>query len=245
MSKYSVLALDLDGTLLNDQKEITSLTKNVLEVTNKFGVEIVFATGRGIQKVEHLIQDLKFDLPMVLLNGAEIRANANQVLERHFISKNDIYQLYANAVEFKVNFWGYNANEFVGAEEWNDQMFNKHWMKFGFSHKDVNVINQLRVRLEQTFSLEITNSSENNIECSKLGITKEFGLKKICDFLGEETSQVLAIGDNMNDYGLIEEAGLGVAMGNAAHKVKEIADDITHTNNQDGVAKAIEKYILK
>lgn len=244
MGKYRLLALDLDGTLLNTEKEISSITKTWLNRTKQSGVEIIFTTGRGIQRVQHLREQLKLHSPMVLLNGAEIWKDSNQVLERHFIEQKDIINLHSMAIQSGSNFWGYSVHAHVGWEDWTDDMFDQDWMKFGLSHPNTAVIQQLRQKLKTIDSLKITNSAENNIECSKSGLSKEYGIKKICNHLGINIEEVMAVGDNMNDFEIIKEVGLGVAMDNSPSVLKEIADDITDTNDNDGVAKAVEKHLF-
>lgn len=244
MSKYRLLALDLDGTLLNNEKKITETTKKWLERTEELGIKIVFATGRGFQRVEHLLVELNLEIPMVLLNGAEIWEQPNQLLERHFIRRQDIINLHSLAIKEKANYWGYDVNNHVRWHEWNEDMFNKDWMKFGISHPDLNVIKKLKQRLKKEEHLEITSSAANNIECSRIGLSKEYGIKKICDNLNIDIKEVMAIGDNMNDYRLIKTAGLGIAMGNSAEELKVVADDITASNEKNGVAKALEKHLF-
>jgi hydroxymethylpyrimidine pyrophosphatase-like HAD family hydrolase len=74
--------------------------------------------------------------------------------------------------------------------------------------------------------------------------SKTSGIEFLCKEFGTQRSEIIAIGDNYNDINMIEFAGLGIAMGNAPIQVKEIADDITFSNDQDGVAEAFKKYIL-
>ena len=83
-----------------------------------------------------------------------------------------------------------------------------------------------------------------NIEVNPSGVNKANGLKRVCRELGITMDQVMAIGDSMNDKKMIMQVGLGIAMGNAQEQIKLVADDVTDTNNNDGVAKAIERFIL-
>src|SRR5699024_12549347 len=104
---------------------------------------------------------------MVLLNGAEIWKDSDQVLERHFIERKDIIKLHSMAKQSEANFWGYSVHAHVGWEDWTDDMFAQDWMKFGLSHPNTAVIRQLRQQLKPINSLKITNSDEYNIERSK------------------------------------------------------------------------------
>ncbi|MDF2963402.1 MAG: Cof-like hydrolase, partial [Paenibacillus sp.] len=99
-------------------------------------------------------------------------------------------------------------------------------------------------KLEAWGVLEITNSHPLNLELNPKGINKASGIRQVCSLLGIGMSQVIAMGDSLNDESMIREAGLGVAMGNAQDEVKEFADVITATNEEHGVAKIIEQYVL-
>ncbi|MNR08724.1 Sugar phosphatase YidA [compost metagenome] len=92
--------------------------------------------------------------------------------------------------------------------------------------------------------LEITNSSPYNYEINPQGVNKATGIKIVCDLLGLDMSQVIAVGDSLNDLAAIQAAGLGVAMGNAQIAVQENADYVTASNNDDGIAEVIQKFIL-
>lgn len=90
----------------------------------------------------------------------------------------------------------------------------------------------------------MTNSHPCNIELNPKGVSKASGLKEVCRRLGIDMSEVVAVGDSLNDLAMIREAGLGVAMGNAQEEVKKAADWTTVTNEEDGVAEVIFKKVL-
>jgi hypothetical protein len=94
-------------------------------------------------------------------------------------------------------------------------------------------------------TLEITNSHPCNLELNPKGISKASGMRKVCELLGITMSEVVAMGDSMNDLSMIRAAGLGVAMGNAQDGVKAAADLVTATNDEHGVAKVIREYVLE
>ncbi|WP_186673605.1 HAD hydrolase family protein [Sporosarcina sp. BP05] len=76
-------------------------------------------------------------------------------------------------------------------------------------------------------------------------MSKESGVRRVCEYLNIEMESVMAIGDNLNDFKLIQSAGLGIAMGNADDKLKQVADRVTALNEEDGVAKAIKRYLFE
>lgn len=244
MSKYRLLALDLDGTTLTENKNITNETQLWIKKAVEDGIVVSFATGRGIQNTEDYRSELGLTSPMVLLNGAEIWKEPGIVLERNILERGDIERLYNLAVETNSWFWAYSVEHFLRKPEWIKGMFEQKWMKFGLHNEDISMIEELKTVIFN-WGLEVTQSAQNNLEISVKGITKEYGVRKVCSSLNIDISQVMAIGDSFNDLSLLQAAGLGVAMGNADLAIKEIADGITDTNENNGVAKAICKYIFE
>src|SRR5690606_2824056 len=92
--------------------------------------------------------------------------------------------------------------------------------------------------------LEVTNSHPHNLECNPKDVNKAAGIQEVCQLLGIQMSEVVAIGDSMNDEAMIRSAGLGVAMGNAQASIKNIADITTATYLENGVARVIRDYVL-
>lgn len=85
---------------------------------------------------------------------------------------------------------------------------------------------------------------DNYLFINRTGIKKSYGLQLLCEHFNIPMDQTIAIGDENNDIDMIKMAGLGIAMGNATHRVKEVADEITETNEDNGVSLALEKYLL-
>lgn len=244
MANYKLLALDLDGTVLTDDKKITEATRKWIRKAVDEGVTVIFSTGRGIQTAGAIWDDLALDAPMVMVNGAEIWKGPGQLWERHFISRDDIRWLHEQAMAAEAKFWGYSVESLTHKKDWTEEMFERDWLKFGMHHADLDEIQKLRELLQNRESIEITRSAPINIEISLKGISKETGVRRVCELLGITMDQVMAVGDNLNDQRLIRAAGLGVAMGNADEELKQIANVVTESNEEDGVAKAIERYLL-
>lgn len=245
MSHFRLLALDLDGTILRDDKTISETTKYWVRKTVQSGVTVSFATGRGVQNSECYRKELGLDSPMVLLNGAEIWASPDVLLERHFIDRGDIERLFKIAVETDSWFWGYCVEGQTRKQEWTDSMFKQDWMKFGLINNDLMMIEEIKAAIDGWESLEITQSHYNNLECMAKGISKEYGIRKVCDLLNIRMDQIMAIGDSFNDLKLLHSAGLGIAMGNAHEEIIRSANFVTADNESDGVAKAICKHIFE
>lgn len=244
MSKFRLLALDLDDTLLTKDKRVSDENKKWIQRAEDAGTTVMFATGRGRQKVKQLLEELELSGPMVLVNGAEVWAGPEELLERYFIKKDDIYKLHDLAIRHKAKFWGYSVDSLTKVKDWNDDMFDVGWLKFGIRQDDLPTIDKIRAQAQELPNVEITRSATVNMEVSLKGISKASGVKKVCEHMGIDMTDVMAVGDNLNDLQLIQSAGLGVAMGNADPVLKKVADVVTDHHEQNGVAEAIKRYLF-
>ncbi|MEN1968804.1 Cof-type HAD-IIB family hydrolase [Lentibacillus sp. N15] len=244
MVRYRLVAIDLDETLLSFDKRISAKNKKWINRAIQAGVMVVFTTGRGRQRVGKYQKTLGLHAPIVLVNGAEVWGESGELLERSIIPINDIRALHQLAGSYDANFWGYHVDGLVGKRHWTKEMLTKDWLKFGMRHRDVHILEKIREQVQTLPAIEMTSSSSTNIEIGPKGKTKESGIRKVCAHTGITMEEVMAIGDNMNDFRLIKAAGFGVAMGNATKQLKEVADAVTDSNDKSGVAKAIKKYVL-
>lgn len=246
MTEYRLLALDLDDTLLTKNKRISEENKKWIQRAEEAGVVVMFATGRGRQKVENLLEELDLKGPMVLVNGAEVWADSDQLLDRYFIPKDDIRYLHGIATRHLAKFWGYSVDSLTKMADWSEDMFETQWLKFGIRKDDLPVIEQIREEARRHLpNIEITQSATVNMEASLKGVSKASGVREVCEHFGFEMNEVMAMGDNLNDYQLIKSAGLGIAMDNADSKLKDVADVITDHHEKNGVAKAIQRYLFQ
>lgn len=141
----------------------------------------------------------------------------------------------------------YNA-EFIKSQNQWEEVLKKE--KGNLIKCEVNSISEdklkkVRKELENIDEIEIASSSKHNIEITCKGVSKGTAVKRLAEFYNIKEEEIIAIGDSENDLSMIEYAGLGIAMGNAIEKVKEKANFITDSNDNEGVAKAIKKFILK
>ncbi|WP_098749544.1 Cof-type HAD-IIB family hydrolase [Paenibacillus sp. EZ-K15] len=244
-AKYKLIALDLDGTLLTDEKQITEETKKWLQYAVDHGVKVIFSTGRGLQTTKGFWNELGLDSPMVLLNGAEVWEGPGRLKKRVFLPRDTVRDMHAIAAERGEWYWGYSVESLTGDKDWTSEMFERDWMKFGIGSNDQQKLAEIKEELLSWGTLEVTRSALSNMEISVKGITKESGVREVCQMLGFSMSDVIAMGDSDNDAKLLKAAGLGVAMANGEDYIKSIADVITATNNEDGVAQAIRKYVFQ
>ncbi len=238
MSKFKLIALDLDGTLLNSDHEISEQNLRWIRRAEEAGLIVAFATGRGRQSSEPYWGAVSPTAPMVLANGAEVWKNHGELLSRHELSSAVVPELIALAKSHAAEYW------IMGNCEEDRHIPGQGCLKVGMYHPDLKVISKLRELVSKYGQFEVSASAAHNIEINGQGVTKAAGLAEVTSLLGIKASEVMAIGDSMNDLAMIKWAGLGVAMENAAKVVKEAADYVTTSNDEDGVAQMIQ-LILK
>lgn len=238
-----LIALDMDGTLLNDKREISQANRLAIQEVQRKGIHVVLSTGRSVLNCRPHAQALELSSYIVTVNGSEIWDDNEELVERKVVQTEDIKFMLELSKEHKTNFWAISTDQ----NWYNEMPVDIHaydWLKFGFDVEDDDVREFILQELQKKNQFEISNSHPKNIEVNALGINKANGLKIVCNRLGIGLEQVMAVGDSKNDLAMIEEAGLGVAMGNAQEIVKRKADWITTSNNEDGVAAAIKKWVL-
>lgn len=244
MPNYKVLALDIDGTLLTGDGQLTGTVKNAVRRAADAGVTVVLTTGRALHHTEYIYDDLNLDGPLVLLNGAEVWKRPGELLQRHYLIPEHRARLLALALEHGAWYWLTTVDGPFSKETWSDDLLNRDWMKLGMRHSDPRVLQRIAAVIGEWDAYEVTSSHPTNIEVGPKGVTKATGLSAVCSELGLSLHDVLAIGDSPNDVAMLRSVGFGVAMGNADPAVKRLADAVTASNQDDGVARAIDEYLF-
>ena len=289
---YKMIAVDLDGTMLNSYGEVSENTKRVVKETIQKGTDVVIASGRSIDSIKSIAEEIGSTKYIVAGNGAVVYDIKNdKILYEKYIPKNkalDIikiceqnsiyYNVYTNksiiADSLRYNVLYYykenlkkseskrtNITLVENIEHYIKEMKDEKIMKIFVCDITKSVFNSI----VKTFSpiqdidiLDISHMSRKIIkhgtvevpieyyytEISMKNVDKWFAIEFLINKLGIQKEEVIAIGDNMNDKKMIEEAGIGVTMKGSAPTVTEVADFITEDNNNEGVARAIEKYVI-
>ena len=274
MKKIKMIGLDCDGTLLNDNKELTDYSREVLYRAIEQGVVIVIATGRpltGIPKQVLSIEGVRYALTS---NGARIvDMQENQMISECTMSAKTarkllrIFSRYDTYKEVFINGQGYAGNEDLErVDAYVDTESMARYVRECRKSVD-NIYNLLlddEIRVDKVHvmfcnqeerrkafdeanrveKVTTTCAISNNIEVNALGVNKGEGLLRLGKLLGIERDEIMACGDGMNDLEMLKAVGFGVAMENAMEEVKQAADYVTDTNENNGVAKAIEKFAL-
>jgi len=263
--KYKLIAVDVDGTLLDSSNRITEETKKAIELCKEKGVIFTISSGRPIQGVEKLNKILDLDTPFITYNGAMVvmgksktilyeqklsASNANSAIKLGEKWGTTIFvwadnKLYANDINQRTINYSEIANiepEFVK----NLSDITGNGVSKVLWYDEIENINKYLGRVGEFISDDINyhTSKPMFLEFVDKNASKAIAMEKIGDYYNISQKEMIAVGDGLNDISMIEYAGLGVAMGNAHDLVKNKAQYITLSNDQDGVAHVINKFIL-
>ncbi|WP_409343353.1 Cof-type HAD-IIB family hydrolase [Paenibacillus sp. MBLB4367] len=249
----------MDGTLLNSQSVVS--TKHIEAVRNAqdAGVIVVIATGRYYMQAERIMKTLDFDGILVSNDGAAtIKNKTKEIIHEHSFSVEDISPLITYCRQHEIHFSLTTAfNHYVEfMSPYQIDKCKQYEIQYS-THNDVlelkepvmklTIDDEKRINGWQDIVLPSHIKLRANAEFFKEYVhhqtSKTNGLRKVLESYGIDPSEIIAIGDFYNDLDMIEYAGLGVAMGNAPDDVKEKANDVTLSNDEDGVYYALEKHL--
>ena len=267
--KYKLLVLDLDGTLTNTRKEVTEHTRTTLIKAQEQGLKIVLASGRptyGIAPLANLLQLDKYEGYVLSYNGGEIIDwKTGELLYKNLLDPEVLPYLYqcANDNHFAIVTYDgeyvlteYPDDEYVLKEALLNVMKIRKVDNFlkAVQHPIAKCLivgepTRLAVLEKEMYNhlhdrMGVFRSEPYFLELVPKGIDKAQSLAVLLKEIGMTKDEMIAVGDGFNDLSMIKYAGLGVAMSNAQEVVKENADFITLSNEEDGVAHVVEKFIL-
>lgn len=249
MGTIKLVALDMDGTLLNDRQEVSKENAKWIRKALDAGIVVSFATGRGYESALPYAEQLGLEGPMITVNGGEVWARPGVLHKRSLLPLPVLKRLHELALKNpECWYWAYTTMNVYNKENWSEiasAVEEQHWLKFGYYTEDKPALQAILKETSAWGGLEITNSSPSNLEMNPEGVTKASALREVCALLGIGMSEVAAMGDSLNDIAMIRQAGLGVAMGNAQDEVKAAADAVNVTNEEDAVARLMQDYVLK
>ena len=262
MDKYKLIAIDIDGTLLTNDKKILGDTKLDIKKAFEKGIIICICTGRAYPAAKRYVDELNLDIPLILYNGCRIISKENIIFNKTidkevsngvfdiinmndgtccfwkddtlYFNKNNEYTVYyENLTGIKptiINDYDErlftNINKFI----WFDTPQNLQFIKN-------NILNNVA-------GIDCFKSQSHILEIVPKDVNKGGAIKFLANYYNIDISEVIAVGDDENDISMIMAAGLGVAMKNAKDCVKEVANYITSSNEENGVGKVINEFIL-
>ena len=275
MDRIKMIGLDLDGPLLTDRKEFTDRSKRALRTAIDSGIVVLIATGRPLTGIPEEIRNFPGMRYALTSNGAKVMdVWENRVVDEHLLSAklaekaleicgkyDTLQEVYYDGVSYapadkrdmipryhkNPNMWEYMRKTRTWVEDIfrmvreSDRGLDKIQMLFA----DMEERTKAWQELSEVEGLELVGSLGYNIEINAAGVNKGSGLVSLGRLLGIRREEIMACGDGDNDLLMLKEVGFGVAMANAEEEVKKAADYITLSNEEDGVADAIEKFALR
>ena len=286
---YKLIAIDLDGTMLNSYGIVTENTKKAIKRTIQKGIDVIIASGRPIDSIKTIANEIGSKNYFIAGNGAliydiqkdeniyENYLNKEKVLEIiKMCEENSIlYNVYTDktilAKVLKYNVLYYYKENLKKSEDkqthinivenmydYISKMNEEKFLKITICDENKSVFQSIIKKLNEIENIEVLDVSHMSrkviqqgteeipieyyyTEISSKNVDKWYAIEYLISKLNIKREEVIAIGDNINDKKMIEKAGLGIAMGQSSPLIKEIADDITSSNEEDGVAKALDK----
>lgn len=258
-----MIAMDLDGTLLNIDKKISLKSKEYLMKLKEEGYIIVIATGRVLNSALDVTEGAMFaDYVVGSAGGIIYDRNNNEIIYEKNISKETLKKVleiynedinYISVCDSKL-YYKY-TNKDCDENEFNKRTFDKDFLinDLDVIHMDIsinnnidNIYNYLKNNINDVKIYIMADSYNPNrrwIEINGLNINKFEALKKIALKENIEIKDIISFGDSINDIEMIENAGVSVAMGNAIDELKKEADYVTTSHNEDGIIKFLEEYL--
>jgi Cof subfamily protein (haloacid dehalogenase superfamily) len=259
--KYKLIALDVDGTLLNDEYKLTDKTKYAVKCANEAGAQIVLCTGRGPQNTIPLLAELGLEGIVITHNGAAtVQSKDNSILHYVAFQPNEITPFIEFCREHQTHLALCSPLE-IYVEELNEvskAMYDKFQIE-PIITKDATKLDIAMVKLsayseqtamdrievewrEMNSPLSIIRSGHRFIDIMHAEASKGHALRRFAEDAGIAREEIMAIGNYYNDSEMIIYAGLGIAMDNSPEPVKLQANETTGSNNDDGVYQAIMKH---
>lgn len=269
-----LIALDLDGTLLDSQKRLSQRNEEALNECIRRGIEIVPCTGRIWNGIPDFIRNIPGIHYAITINGAVVEDVINhRVLRERKMTVKQGLEILELAKNFETMYDVYVDGQGYGEARFMDHMerygvnpgirdmvrrtrmivpdmiekvkeLGKPVEKINYFFNDLEERARAKAALEARGDVFISSSFRNNLEINLNGATKGDGICCLAEHLGLKPEETMGFGDGENDITMMKMAGIGVAMANGEDSVKEAADYVTDINDADGVALAIEKFVL-
>ena len=287
---YKLIAIDLDGTMINSYGIVTENTKKVIKKTIERGTDVIIASGRPIDSIKAIAKEIGSEKYFIAGNGALIYdIQKDEIIYEKYMTKEKVleiikiceensisYNVYTDktilAKALKYNVLYYHKENLKKEEskktnisivdnmyEYVKNMQEEKFLKITICDENRSVFSSIIRKLREIKGIDVLDVSHMSRKTIKQGsedipieyyyteislenVDKWDAILYLIEKLNLDKTEVMSIGDNINDKKMIENAGLGIAMQGSTPIVTEVANYITDTNNNDGVAKALEKF---
>lgn len=287
---YKLVAVDLDGTMLNSYGIVTEKTKKIIKSTIQKGIEVVIASGRPIDSIKAIAEEIGSKKYLIAGNGALIYdIQKEEIIYDKFLPKQKVleiikiceensiaYNIYTEktvlTTTLKYNVLYYQKENLKKEEskqtkisiikdmyEYVKSQKEDKFLKITICDDTKAIFQAILRKLRKIEAIEVLDASHMSrktikqgtkeiaveyyyAEISMANVDKWYAIEHLMEIMNLQKDEVMTIGDNINDKKMIQEAGLGIVMAESTPEVRKIADYTTTSNNEDGVAKALEKF---
>lgn len=262
--KYKLVAVDIDGTLLNSKSQLSDKNIEAIKRSVEKGIILVLSSGRPVQGVKLVYDSLGLEMPCITYNGAMIiEGRSMEILFEKSLEDDDARQIMDLGYQYNttmmvwsnnklyVNKMNQRVNEYKKISQVEPILIDDREILF---HKGITKILWFddEVKIDQYLKDINPNLKDSVTACTSRPIFLEFfhskaskglAMEKLGEHYHISKEEMIAIGDGLNDLSMLQYAGLGVVMENAPSAVKEVADYITYSNDRDGVAYVLDHFI--
>ena len=290
---YKLVAIDLDGTMLNSYGIVTQNTKEKIKKVIQKGTKVVIASGRPIDSIKAIAEEIGSKEYFIGGNGAIIYdIKKDEIIYEKFLNKQKVLEIIDLCEENSINYNVYTEKTILAKnlkfnvlyyykenlkkpenkktnivivenmKEYIKNLKEEKFLKVTICDENKFIFNAIGKKLKELSGIEILDVLHMSRKLIKQGtqdivieyfyteislenVDKWIAIQEILKLEKIEKDEVITIGDNINDLKMLKNAGLGIAMKGSAPKVIENANYVTQGNNEEGVANALEKYILK
>ncbi|PMD67839.1 hydrolase [Companilactobacillus nuruki] len=265
-----LIAIDIDDTLLSSQHKITPDTKEALQKALNQGIKIVLCSGRPLAGVSPFLQELGIignEQYVITYNGGLVETVSGKLLSRKILNNSDYRRIVKYVNENKMQYYvlddqsnvytsNHDINRIAVIQAWEnsagilvrepDELPNDFEITKAAIVGEKETLDQYEQPVKNEFSDDyyVVRAADNFLEIMHQGVNKGIGLQKLSEILSIAPDDIMAIGDEQNDIPMFKFAKTAVAMGNGSKLAKKHATFITDTNDNDGIAKALEKLVF-
>ena len=288
---YKLVAIDLDGTMLNSYGVVTEDTKNIIKKTIEKGTDVIIASGRPIDSIKTIANEIGSKNYFIAGNGSLIYdIQKDEIIYEKYLKKEKVLEIIKMCEENSISYNVYTENTILATAlkhnvlyyykenlkkpenkqthinivenmyDYISKMNEEKFLKITICDENKSVFNSIMKKLSEIGAIEVLEVSHMSrkiiqqgteeipieyyyTEISAENVDKWYAIEYLISKLNIEKEEVITMGDNINDKKMIQEAGLGVAMGQSTPAIKEIANEITTSNEEDGVATFLEKIL--
>ena len=269
-----LVAIDLDGTLLNANKHISAENIHTIRRVTDKGIRVVICSGRIFMGAKIYAKKLGVQEPIIACNGAVIRSMVTgetiyqELLDAAYCEKvidilhdSRMYfhayvgdSMISETMEYSMLRYSQMNERFEQEDRVDIKIVDDVWVyiqragrpvtKLVVMCDDIELLQSVRSKIEELEVIEVASSDKNNFEIMRKGVNKGKALQLLAKHMGYTMEQVMAIGDNENDIPMLASAGFPVAMQNGWEDAKRLAKFVTKSNDDHGVAHVLEKFLL-